>query len=317
VEVRRRRPRKRSSRIARTSQAHWQRSSHHAPRIQHNHRCHECLSTQRRHAQAPKSTLRKRVTFAIRADAYSPRPTNVLRRHRFRIQATLLDHRRRDLPRLCLLQHRPHQRHLRPHSKNPRPGINPDTPVFDRYQLAIVTIGSLFVYFAALLRSWAESYLHSSIVHDAAIHSDQLVAEGPHRYVRNPLYLGNDLLAIGLGVLTSRLGFVVMVVGMFIVTYRLILREEAGLLATQGESYRRYFNAVPRLWPSLRPRIASGGAKPNWRDGLTGEIFMWSIAIGMTAFVVTQRIWMFWLVMGVGFAIYFLQAYLRKRPATP
>jgi hypothetical protein len=42
---------------------------------------------------------------------------------------------------------------------------------------------------------------------------------------------------------------------------------------------------------------------------------MWSIAIGMTAFVVTQRIWMFWLVMGVGFAIYFLQAYLRKRPS--
>jgi hypothetical protein len=134
--------------------------------------------------------------------------------------------------------------------------------------------------------------------------------------VRNPLYLGNDLLAIGLGVLASRLGFVVMVVGMFIVTYRLILREEAGLLATQGESYRRYFNAVPRLLPSLRPRIPSSGAKPNWRDGLTGEIFMWSIAMGMTAFVVTQRIWVFWLVMSAGFAIYFLQAYLRKRPST-
>ena len=119
------------------------------------------------------------------------------------------------------------------------PGVSPDTPVFDRYRLAIVTIGSLFVYFAALHRSWAESYLHSSIVHDAAIHSDQLVAEGPYRYVRNPLYLGNDLLAIGLGVLTSRLGFVVMDLGMFIVTYRLILHEEAGLLATQGEGYRR------------------------------------------------------------------------------
>jgi protein-S-isoprenylcysteine O-methyltransferase Ste14 len=67
------------------------------------------------------------------------------------------------------------------------PTAQPDTPVFDRYQLAIVTIGSLFVYLAALLRSWAESYLHSSIVHDAAIHSDQLVAEGPYRHVRNPL----------------------------------------------------------------------------------------------------------------------------------
>ena len=83
------------------------------------------------------------------------------------------------------------------------PAVSTDSPIFDRYQLAIVTIGSLFVYLAALLRSWAESYLHSSIVHDAAIHSDQLVAEGPYRYVRNPLYLGNDLLALGLGVLAA------------------------------------------------------------------------------------------------------------------
>jgi protein-S-isoprenylcysteine O-methyltransferase Ste14 len=196
------------------------------------------------------------------------------------------------------------------------PGVSTRSPVFDRYQLAIVAIGSLFVYLAALLRSWAESYLHSSIVHDAAIHSEQLVAEGPYRHVRNPLYLGNDLLVLGLGVLASRLGFVVMVVGMFLFTLRLILREEAGLLATQGESYRRYFNAVPRLWPSLRPRVPSGGAKPNWRDGFTGEIFMWSIPIGMTAFVITQRLWSFWLIMALGFAICFLKAHLRKRPAT-
>jgi hypothetical protein len=43
---------------------------------------------------------------------------------------------------------------------------------------------------------------------------------------------------------------------------------------------------------------------------------MWSIAMGMTAFVITQRPWMFWLVIAAGFSIYFLQAYLRKRPAT-
>jgi hypothetical protein len=116
--------------------------------------------------------------------------------------------------------------------------------------------------------------------------------------------------------MVSRFGFVVMVVGMFLFTYRLILREEAGLLTAQGESYRRYLNAVPRLWPSLRPRIPSGSVKPNWCDGFAGEIFMWSIAIVMTAFVLTQRLWVFWLVMGAGFAIYFLQAYLRKRPAT-
>ena len=134
--------------------------------------------------------------------------------------------------------------------------------------------------------------------------------------MRNPLYLGNLLLALGLAAFASRLGALVLVVGMFLFCYRLILREEAGLLATQGESYRRYFNAVPRLWPSLRPRVPSGGAKPNWRDGFSGEIFMWTIPIGTTDFVLTQRLWAFWLVTALGFTIYFLQAYLRKHPAT-
>jgi protein-S-isoprenylcysteine O-methyltransferase Ste14 len=196
------------------------------------------------------------------------------------------------------------------------PGVPFDSDRFGHVQLAIIAIGAVLVALGALLRSWAESYLHSSIVHDAALHSNQLVADGPYRYVRNPLYLGNDLLALGLGLMASRLGFVVMVVGMLVFTYRLILREEAGLLLTQGESYRRYFNAVPRLWPSLRPRLPTSGAKPNWRDGFTGEIFFWSIALGMAAFVATERLWVFWLVMTLGFAIYFLQAWLRKRPAT-
>ncbi len=195
------------------------------------------------------------------------------------------------------------------------PGVAIDSPQFDRCQLAIIAAGAAIVALGALVRSWAESYLHSSIVHDANLHSDQLVAEGPYRHLRNPLYLGSDLLAVGLGTLASRLGFVFMVVGMFLFTYRLILREEAGLLATQGESYRRYCNAVPRLWPSLRPRIPSGGAQPNWRDGFSGELFFWSFAAAMFAFVFTQRNSVLWGVVALGFVIYFLQAYLRKRPS--
>jgi len=193
------------------------------------------------------------------------------------------------------------------------PGVPIDSPSFDRFQLAIVAAGAVIVALGALLRSWAESYLHSSIVHDANIHSEQLVAEGPYRHLRNPLYFGNVLMAIGLGTITSRLGFVVMVVGMFVFGYRLILREEAGLKLTQGESYRKYLAAVPRFWPSLRARVPSGGAKPNWRDGFSGEIFFWSIAIGLAAFAITQRIWTTWAAMAAGFFIYFLQGYLRKR----
>jgi len=78
------------------------------------------------------------------------------------------------------------------------------------------------------------------------------VADGPYRHLRNPLYLGTILLAVAIGTMASRIGFLVLTVGMILFVYRLILREEANLLRSQGESYRRYFEAVPRLIPRSR-----------------------------------------------------------------
>ncbi len=180
---------------------------------------------------------------------------------------------------------------------------------------AILAAGVLLVTLAALVRSWAEAYLHSSVVHDSELHSDRLVADGPYRRVRNPLYLGNILLAVGMGPMASRTGFLFLVAATVPFVYRLILREEAGLLESQGESYRRYFETVPRLWPSLRPRVPAGGGRPNWVDGFIGETCLWGLAIGMAVFDVTLRLLHFWIIMGAGFAIYFLQAYWRKRRA--
>ena len=173
--------------------------------------------------------------------------------------------------------------------------------------------GTVLAILGAAVRTWAGAYLHSSIIHDAALHGEQLVADGPYRHLRNPLYLGNILLAIGVGVLASRTGFAVIALGMPIFLYRLILREEMTLLASQADSYRRYCQAVPRLWPSITPRIPSGGARPNWADGFSGELFMWAAAAAMIVFTITQSIAYFWIVFGSGLAVYFLQNFLRVR----
>jgi protein-S-isoprenylcysteine O-methyltransferase Ste14 len=185
---------------------------------------------------------------------------------------------------------------------------------FGHYLTRFFALGTLLVAVGALIRSWAESYLHSSIVHDAALHGEQLVADGPYRRVRNPLYLGNVFLTVGLGFLASRLGFLFMSVGMFVFIYRLILREETTLLQSQGDSYHRYLAAVPRLLPSLTPRVPASGAKPNWLDGFTGELFMWGGAAAMAVFTITKNYGYFWIVFGLGMAIYFLQAFLRRPP---
>ena len=189
------------------------------------------------------------------------------------------------------------------------------SPLVGRWIRAILGMGVLIVTLAALVRSWAEAYLRSSVVHDSELHSERLVADGPYRRVRNPLYLGNILLAAGLGLMASRTGFLVMELATLPFVYRLILREEANLLESQGDSYRRYFETVPRLWPSLRPRVPAGGGRPNWVDGFAGETFIWSFAIGMAVFDVTLRLAHFWIIMGAGFAVYFLQAWARKRTA--
>ena len=189
------------------------------------------------------------------------------------------------------------------------------SPLAGRWIRASLAVGVLIVPLAALVRSWAEAYLRSSVVHDCKLHSDRLVADGPFRRVRNPLYLGNILLAFGLGLMASRTGFLVLVVATLPFVYRLILREEARLLESQGDGYRKYFETVPRLWPSLRPRVPAGGGRPNWVDGFAGETFVWSFAVGMAVFDLTLRLAHFWIIIGAGFAVYFLQAWLRKRTA--
>jgi protein-S-isoprenylcysteine O-methyltransferase Ste14 len=194
-------------------------------------------------------------------------------------------------------------------------GGHPDesSSQFGHVVTTFFALGTLSVALGALIRSWAESYLHSSIVHDAELHGEQLVADGPYRHVRNPLYLGNLFLAIGVGLLASRSGFLVISIGMWLFVYRLILREETTLVQSQAEGYRRYLGAVPRLLPAVAPRIPASGAKPNWLDGFTGEVFMWSGAAAMAVFTVTKNVLYFWLVFGLGMAIYFLQSYLRGR----
>jgi len=189
--------------------------------------------------------------------------------------------------------------------------ISPDHVSRDAW--AIVGLGSLIMAVAALIRSWATAYLHSAVVQDTELHSDRLVADGPYRHLRNPLYLGTFLCAVGLGTMASRTGFCTMVVGVGLFCLRLILREEAQLLQSQGESYRKFFEAVPRVIPSLKPRLPASGRCPNWVDGFFGETFMWGLALAMAVFAATTNVRYFYILMCAGFAVYFAQDIMRRR----
>lgn len=113
------------------------------------------------------------------------------------------------------------------------------------------------------------------MVYASDVKTESLVADGPYRYVRNPLYFANILLAIGLGAVMSRVGFFVAAIAMTVFCYWLIVREEADLETKGSQSYKRYREAVPRLWPSFSPRAPSAGRNPNWAEGFQAEFWCW------------------------------------------
>jgi protein-S-isoprenylcysteine O-methyltransferase Ste14 len=139
----------------------------------------------------------------------------------------------------------------------------------------VLGVAALLMVLAAAVRTWASAYLNASVVYASEVKTAALVADGPYRRVRNPLYLGNVVIALALGAMMSRLGFVVTMVVMLVFCYRLILREEGDLLARQGESFRAYLTAVPRLLPSPWPKTASAGSQARWGDGFLAESWCW------------------------------------------
>jgi hypothetical protein len=99
-----------------------------------------------------------------------------------------------------------------------------------------------------------------------------VMADGPYRHVRNPLYIGTWLMIAAISILMPPTGALVTLLLLSFFLLRLILGEEAFLAGQLGESYADYRNAVPRLIPSLTPRIPSAGLRPNWGRALLGEL---------------------------------------------
>jgi protein-S-isoprenylcysteine O-methyltransferase Ste14 len=174
---------------------------------------------------------------------------------------------------------------------------------------------------SAWIRTWGGAYLRTEVVHDVAVRTERLVADGPYRHLRNPLYLGNLLLAIGFALMASRPGSVVLILGNLLIVLRLIGREEAALAEAQGEPYRAFLAAVPRLWPSLRPRLPAGGLQPRWFQAFLGEVHLWLFALNglLFAWKLNQHLYytLLWASAGAYFLMWTVLNRLRRGNSAP
>jgi len=136
----------------------------------------------------------------------------------------------------------------------------------------VIIVGALFAAIGAILRVWGTAWLGPGTVIHNRMKAGTVMADGPYRFVRNPLYIGLLFWLAAMTLLMPPTGalFVLIVVPIFLL--RLILGEEVFLAAQLGEPYENYLCAVPRLIPRLRSSLPPSGQKPRWLIAVLSEL---------------------------------------------
>jgi protein-S-isoprenylcysteine O-methyltransferase Ste14 len=149
---------------------------------------------------------------------------------------------------------------------------------------AVLAAAILCALAGAFLRTWGSAYLGTSVMRDTEMHSEHIVADGPYRRVRNPLYFGSWVFTLVLALLMPASGAIFTLATLVFFQIRLILAEEASLALQLGKPYTAYCAQVPRLVPALTPRVPSSGARPRWGEAFLAEIFMWGVTASFAVF---------------------------------
>ena len=155
---------------------------------------------------------------------------------------------------------------------------------FTATTIALLLLGTLCASAAALLRTWGTACLGSFTVTNGRMQANGVVAEGPYRHVRNPLYLGTWLHALALALLMPPTGAIFTVLSITILQARLIAGEEPFLARSLGAAYIAYCNAVPRVLPSIAPRTRTANTEPRWVQAIVAESYMILVAIAFATF---------------------------------
>lgn len=84
-------------------------------------------------------------------------------------------------------------------------------------------------------------------------YAEGLVTEGIFRHCRNPLYVGNIMMLLGVGILANSLVYVVIVIPIFLFIYQaIVLAEENFLRGEYGSSFDEYCKKVNRWIPRFK-----------------------------------------------------------------
>jgi len=115
-------------------------------------------------------------------------------------------------------------------------------------------------------------------------YAEGLVTDGIFNHCRNPLYVGNILMLLGVGILANSLVYVIIVIPIFLFIYQaIVLAEENFLRGKFGPGFDEYSKKVNRWFPNLKGIGKTFGSMQfNWKRWILKEHttqFIWLIGI--------------------------------------
>lgn len=137
-------------------------------------------------------------------------------------------------------------------------------------------IGFLTAFSGEMIRLWGVSWAGSETRTTGTVGGSYLIVSGPFAHVRNPLYVGNILLYLGMGIMSMALFPYLQIIALlfFFVQYSYIVSEEENYLRkTYGTEYQDFEKNVPRFFPRISKYKVENIEQPPFslRAGLKSE----------------------------------------------
>lgn len=125
---------------------------------------------------------------------------------------------------------------------------------------------------------------------DRKVYASTLVQGGVFAHCRNPLYLGNSMLAVGIALVVHSAAFYLIVLPLVGYAYvSIVAAEEAFLQEKFGDAYRDYCRRVHRWIPRWRGWSQSiAGMRFNWRRVLVKE---YNTVFGLVFALTVVKLW--------------------------
>jgi protein-S-isoprenylcysteine O-methyltransferase Ste14 len=127
------------------------------------------------------------------------------------------------------------------------------------------------------------------------VYASRLVQGGVYALTRNPMYLGNGLIAIGMTMVAGAPFLYLVVLPLFLYIYHAIIAAEEAYLRWQfGADYERYCAAVNRLLPALRhTRRVLAPLSYDWRQAVRKDLStMAGLFLGLILLPILRRLWL-------------------------